>query len=110
MTPPKWDIVKAIERLRVWETFAAQHGLHLGICGGVLHRGHSDKDLDVTVFPLGTNRAKSWRGLVSALETIGFSNFQERNHEKYGDEKTVIRSEYLGVRVDWFLLHVDQNT
>jgi hypothetical protein len=36
---------------------------------------------------------------------VGFDGFEQRNHEAYGDNKVVYKSEFFGKRVDCFLLN-----
>jgi len=46
-----WTLDQGIEMVRQIERALASCGWHAALGGGVLHRGQSDHDLDVIVFP-----------------------------------------------------------
>ena len=56
-----WERYEAIKFLEDIEPIAAECGLHIGMCGSVLHKGHSSDDLDLVVFPLKTGKGYDFR-------------------------------------------------
>ena len=89
------------------EPRARKHGLTIGMCGSVLHKGVSDDDLDLIVMPLKTQEKHSWADFYKELQTLGFEKWQDRTPHHPGDTKRVLASRFDGRRVDWFLFHLD---
>ncbi len=52
MNDHKWTMDKALTLIREIEPTCKQHGYFLGLCGGVLRKGYSDKDLDIILIPM----------------------------------------------------------
>lgn len=65
-----WDLESGLVFVRVLERELRVAGYHVGIVGGVLHRGASVNDLDVVVYPRDTTRRNTGRAR-RVLERLG---------------------------------------
>lgn len=100
-TKPLWTLEQGIELARRLEKIAVEHNAHVALGGGTLHRGHSNKDLDIFVYPRKTSAPFRPENILAA---IGAGQAKLRPHEYQGDYKTVFQTEIDGKRVDIFFL------
>lgn len=100
-TKPLWTLEQGIELARRLEKIALEHNAHVALGGGTLHRGHSNKDLDIFVYPRKTTLKFNWSNILAAF---GASQAAQRPHEYQGDRKIVFQTEIDGKRVDIFFL------
>lgn len=80
-----------------------QHNAHVALGGGVLHRGCSDKDLDIFVYPRKSDKPFPVEDLLKAF---GAKNLLQRNagYASDWDAKQVFITTIDGKRVDLFFL------
>jgi len=105
-----WERYEALKLLSDIEPIAAEFGLHVGMCGSVLHKGGSNDDLDLVVFPLKTEKGYDFQGFQSRLEDLGLFDWFNCSPYHEEDKKTVF-SCFLNYkqRIDWFLCYIDEN-
>jgi hypothetical protein len=99
----QWQLTEGVEFARHVEREAIQHGYHVALGGSVLHRGESDKDVDLIVYPHKTSEVRlSPEEFVGKLKDAAlFRDFEPRPHGHYGDGKTVFACHTVtGRRVD----------
>jgi hypothetical protein len=48
---PQWTLEEGVLLCRLVEQTVIPAGYHCALGGGVLHRGESDKDLDIFIYP-----------------------------------------------------------
>ena len=93
MKEPMWRFPEAIDLIVRVQPTAHANGYHLGLAGGVLNKGQSDKDLDVMIMPL--NNVEQARDLNTIVEMfcreIGAKNVltRESGSGSGGSERTV---------------------
>lgn len=76
-----WDLVEAVAVIRKVETVARPLGLFTSLTGGVLYKGHSNKDLDIGFALLGgLTRDFPHGALTEALKSLGWK--EEASAEK----------------------------
>lgn len=103
-----WTLDQALGIIPLVEPVAAKHGLHIGICGSVLHKRQSKDDLDLVVFPLKTDLTHDFAGFQNELIDLGFAGWINCGKYHEDDSKRVFSCFYqLNQRVDWFLFHID---
>lgn len=103
-----WTLDQALGVIPLVEPVAAKHGLHIGICGSVLHKRRSNDDLDLVVFPLKTDKEYNFRAFQDELIDLGFAGWINCGKYHLDDSKRVYSCFYqLNQRVDWFLFHID---
>lgn len=67
-----WTTDKALALIRTLQPLAKHAGYHLGLAGGVLNKGHSSHDLDITVMPLSDDhKTRNLDGLWRACRLVG---------------------------------------
>lgn len=66
----KWTMRRGVALARTLEQALKAVGYHVALAGGVLHRGASDHDLDLIVFPHNC-RAQNKRAVRRQLEALG---------------------------------------
>jgi hypothetical protein len=98
-----WTLEDAVAVARLCETELIPAGYHCAIGGSVLHRGWSDKDLDLFIYPHYTGR-ENLIERANAISKCGIQFIEARDHTGYGDAKEVARYEYNGKRIDIFFL------
>jgi hypothetical protein len=101
-TQPLWTLEQGIELARRLELIAIKHNVHVALGGGVLHRGQSNKDVDIFVYRRKTSYP--FPGVAVILRAFGTSHWRPRPHEYGGDSKEVWEAKLDGKRVDFFFL------
>ncbi len=92
------DVVGLIQKL---EPAFADNGYHLGLTGGVLFRGSSEKDADLICYPHKNDDTRSQEELVEFIRSVGFETKGLNNPEYH---QRVIVCYRDGKRYDFFLL------
>ena len=111
MSKRSWTLDEALSFIRDLSGALLPHGWGVGLCGSVLTKGCSRKDLDIIIFPQDTT-STNYSGLLVLLEEAGLT--LRYNHmvvreawRKAGsrDNKIVeVWETASGKRVDIFLL------
>lgn len=106
----KWTLEEGLTLVRLIEPIAVLHGYHTALAGGVLHRGTSDKDVDIVFYERTKDKKSSKPWLVfEALKKNGFGpTFHKCSHgasaADIGMYKQVFVGTFFGKRVDLFFL------
>jgi hypothetical protein len=100
-----WKLEEALDFCRSLNEFVAPFGFGVGLTGGVLAKGSSQKDLDLIIFPF-KKKSANWFKLIWELTNFGLVYVRLPNHNKgYEDDgKKVQVWEYQGKRIDLFFL------
>lgn len=98
-----WDLDSAEAFARIVEKELIPADYHCAIGGSVLHRGWSDKDVDLFIYPHKTG-CENIAARTSAIKKSGLEFIEQRNHQPYGDDKVVGCYEWNGKRVDVFFV------
>ncbi len=110
---PKWILEDGLVFVRMLVPLVTEAGCSIALGGSVLKRGSSDKDIDIILHPLVSNRGSfEWKDKAKkALETGGLKLMHsvEVVHAKWRkqgsiDEKHVEVWVYEGRRVDVFFM------
>lgn len=109
MNAPAWTLFTALPVVISLENHLSRVGFHVGLTGSVLHKGTSQKDLDVIVLPR-KSRGAGANEIFPAQEAIE-AFFSKRLHmcvstpEKPRDAKLVFwLRDSQGRRIDFFFL------
>lgn len=102
-----WTLEEAIPLLREVENVLIPLGYHCALGGSVLHSGHSDKDLDVFIYPHDSDKVLTPEEILGELYGVFGGLCSGRCNPEYlpRDAKEVFWS-YNGKdqRVDFFFL------
>ena len=108
MKIPMWlagEALVLVQNLGI--TLAPEWGV--GLAGSILHRGFSEKDVDIIIFP--ARPSSNIQELYPRLENFGLLRIKNRQEVQEGwclkgseDAKHVERWSYMGKRVDLFFL------
>jgi hypothetical protein len=111
MNERSWTLDEALNFIRNLSRVLLPHGWGVGLCGSVLTKGSSHKDLDIIIFPRDTT-SMSYSKLIELLEGTGLT--LKHNHmvvqeawRKAGSRDNKIVEVWRtanGKRVDIFLL------
>lgn len=96
---PLWTLEQGLALARKLEIIAGTLNAHIALGGGVLHRGHSMKDVDIFVYPHKKSRDFSHEKLLKRFGAQKVSKVAN-----YDDEKYVYYCEIDGKRVDVFFV------
>lgn len=101
-----WTLGTGVAFAQQVEKILGPLGFHCALGGSVLHKGESEKDLDIFVYPHRRGDGAAPDALISALKSgLAVSGFQHRDHTHYGDSKQVYSaSTVFDYRVDFFFL------
>lgn len=94
---------QGIEAARVAEVALSHCLYHVALGGSLLHKGTSEKDIDLFCYPHTTLITQEAPRILSELQKVGFTIFERRDHDEH-DDKVVYRTEYNNQRVDIFIL------
>lgn len=105
-----WELSDAIILIRrLEESIKEKHHCFLGLCGGVLRKGYSEKDLDIVIIPMNANSPPP--DVVGAMLEIGGAlgvEFKPVNAAEYNKQEFIslqfYGAEWNGKRIE--LLHV----
>jgi len=100
---------QAIEICNEIEKKLAPIGYHCGLTGSVLHKGGSNKDIDIIIYP---HQISEEKPMQEILDTIGASTGMYQSQgvahpskiTPSTTDKLVVVSDYNGIRVDFFFL------
>lgn len=107
-----WTLEEACALLRHIEGNAKRFSCHVGLLGSVLHRGHSEHDLDIVIYPKNSTMHAFEHRAAEALRASGLKpvfnrDFVQKQWERAGssDEKHVeVWETPDGRRVDVFFM------
>lgn len=102
-----WTLEQGVDVARSIEPLAIASGFHVAIGGSVLHRGESQKDLDIFVYPHKTSQVSGTdvdAFKESLFKYLNIATWEAKPHKVYGDSKVVESAEYVGKRIDFFFL------
>jgi hypothetical protein len=99
-----WNLQEGIEAVRKVEPVAIECGYHSALGGSVLHSGESDKDLDIFLYVRKSKEGADRSQVIERLRDAGFTDWDERNHDRYGDLKIVYSVQFDGKRIDFFFI------
>lgn len=103
----QWTFDQAIDLVRQLELKLKReyNHYHVALGGSVLHKGLSNKDLDIIIYPHKTTH-QDIKWMKSALRQFGLVEISDRGavHTIYSDGKDVIQYEYQNKRIDIFFL------
>ena len=68
MIDRSWTLEQALEVVRKLDPLTRRIGCFTGLTGSVLHKGRSEKDLDITVIPLDASKPIDLWGICFALK------------------------------------------
>lgn len=102
-TKSAWTLEEGIALARRLEPIAIELNSHIALGGGVLHRGSSEKDVDIFVYP--RDKSTAFHPLPSVLlKAFGVSYFKETEASYKFDTKKVFFAILDGKRVDFFFV------
>ena len=88
MSDCMWTIESALELIRTIEPQARERfHCFIGLCGGVVRNGSSDKDLDLMLIPMNGDETPHPRGLVLFLGELLKVEFKTVNSMHYNRQK-----------------------
>lgn len=100
---PLWSLQnEGINTIRSLEASAISFGLHVALGGSVLHKGMSDKDIDVFVYPHKDEWVDDYHKFIKHLITLGY--VEKSFDTKYKPVKNLVIMEYQNKRYDFFFL------
>lgn len=82
----KWSLEEALALVRELEETVSVFGWHVGLTGGVLKRGYSEKDVDIIAYPhkRGLFPKFDIDNLYTGLRLLGFQRTHSRKRVKRG--------------------------
>lgn len=99
-----WNIDKQIAAARGIELDALLCELHVAIGGSCVMRGYSPNDADFFIYQHKSTVPPNFERFFGLLVDHGYSDWEWRDHSKYGDEKVVWTARYKGHRADFIFL------
>lgn len=105
-----WTLEEGLEVVRWFAPILANCGFGIGLTGSVLTKGTSNKDLDIIVYPLCTDKAEKFDAKIALVAggaecKYGRSTVAEAWRKKGStDNKHVEIWTYNGRRIDVFFL------
>jgi hypothetical protein len=110
VTQNRWTLEDALPLIRALQPDTKRYGYHLCLGGGVLNKGHSDKDLDLYFLPLGPNNADP-DGLLAYITSLwgeGEPLSSRRAKDPSYPPDPIMRKRskfsYSGMRIDVFIV------
>lgn len=102
---PLWTLNQARNFCNRLREYLASFGYSVGLTGGALFHGESNKDIDVIIFPLKRTSA-DFTSMHQSLSTFGleFVRLPNNNLGYSDDGKHVEVWEFEGKRIDLFFL------
>lgn len=98
-----WTLIEGINLVNRLEVALKLKNFHCALGGSVLHKGTSEKDLDIFVYPHSSlDDFDHWNAAELVLEQCGCKLVRTCNH-KY-DDKIVKEYRYMGKRIDFFFV------
>lgn len=100
-----WTLNQACDLCNKLQDYLAPFGYGVGLTGGVLRRGESDKDIDVIVYPF-KRLSSDFDSMYQSLSDFGlkFIRLPNENRSYTDDGKRVEVWEFQGKRIDLFFL------
>lgn len=100
-----WTLDEAVATCRMFELALKANGFHCALGGSVLHRGTSQKDVDIFVYPHQADpegEVVDWDKAEKVLATLGARITRSCSHQY--DLKRVKEASFDGKRIDFFFL------
>lgn len=100
---PLWTLQDGLTFIRAHQDTFKALNYHIGLAGGVVNNGRSDKDLDVTVMSMCNQRPDDYSGLLALLRSTfacpGYTSYT------YGlsSKRELYIGSYKGKRIDFFV-------
>lgn len=98
-----WTLDGALMLCRRIENLIRDLGSHAALGGSVLHKGESDKDCDIFIYPHKSPTFEIIK-IMDRLEGAGIKPIKHADHRAYGDDKIVIRCFDGQRRIDLFFV------
>jgi len=95
---------KAITVANEIQQFLEPIGMHVALGGSCLHKGGSDKDIDLIILPHNTDAQPPLQFVLAEIESKTGNKPVERDHSHYNDDKEVWKGIYNGLVIDYFFL------
>jgi hypothetical protein len=106
--PPAWTLTNAINIARYVESVVVQFGYHTAIGGSVLHRGESDKDLDLYLYPHSPDKKDEIARIIAHPGRViaALDLFQSKQEKESASviNQYVYCMKYEGRRIDIFFM------
>jgi len=105
----EWTFENALAFIRALEFVVCDVGYHVALLGSVLHRGYSEQDVDIAIYPHTTSK-QDRRELCKAMTKFGlergvpFRDVVRVREIEHPDTKHIEVWRYKGRRVDIFFL------
>ncbi len=97
-------IEKGIEIARIVETVVSAVGYHCGLGGSLLHKGQSEKDIDIFIYPHNGYELRP-DALRNALRLARFTCRGNNGNSEFQDSKVIESWDYVGgYRIDFIFL------
>lgn len=104
---PTWTLQQAVELIQELEPAVRELNYHITLGGSVLHKGSSDKDLDLFIVPLNGFPSTPIKILVLLMDYLGSCralrdgpNYQADADFHYDQAQLF---DYMGKRIDVFI-------
>jgi hypothetical protein len=102
-----WTLDDALKTLRELNPKLQAHGYCVALTGGVLFKGESAKDLDIVLYPLGSNETSYMPALNAVIAHFNSLTCYAVEHAAQGGGKSIfVLKTRDGMRIDVFLPHV----
>lgn len=99
-----WTLESALPVCRQIEDIVSRFNAHCALGGSVLHKGTSDKDLDIFIYSHSVKNKYNTQEIISRLILIGFIFHPKTKTKEKEYEKDVQITDFAGERVDIFFL------
>lgn len=99
-----WTLETALPVCRQIEGVVTRLNGHVCLGGSVLHKGQSDKDLDIFIYPHSTKIKYDIKEIIARLVLLGFIFHPHIKSKDKEYEKDVQITDFAGERVDLFFL------
>lgn len=108
MSKKVWELQDALRLLPQIELILKPHGWHCALGGSVLHRGWSEKDLDIFVYPHDTRKVNVvgavWTVLLQSLDHDDWGSCSASGGKQDRDDKVVKWMKSGNRRIDFFFV------
>lgn len=103
-----WTLESGISFIRSMEEIANQYNYHLTLGGSVLHRGESNKDLDIYAMPFHNDKLCDESSLLTAFMAYAThcepAFYSEKPQIVRADNLFILRDSLRNLRIDLFVI------